>query len=158
MPGDRQNTYKYTYTYMQIITGPQYSQGGKWLIRTIAKYHCLIVLSNDGKGLHTTFVAWKIKQNINKDTIRHRCAEKPVSFYDSPNEIQPGFERDLTSRVPNTNVRGVFFIYTTFCQLIKLSYLCFGFIRGIWLITKTPCPNKSNCSETLVVLAWPQTH
>lgn len=45
---------------MQIITVPQYSQGGKWLIRSIVKYHCLTALSDDGKGVHSTFISWKI--------------------------------------------------------------------------------------------------
>lgn len=45
-----------------IITGSQFHQGGKWLARTIAKYHCLTVLSDDGKGLHTTRTSLKKKK------------------------------------------------------------------------------------------------
>lgn len=56
------------YTHKQIIIKTQYSQGGKWFIMTVVKYHCLTVPTADGKGL---FITFNTMENIKKDHQLH---------------------------------------------------------------------------------------
>lgn len=140
-----------------IITGSQFHQGGKWLARTIAKYHCLTVLSDDGKGLHTTRTSLKKKPqqtNNNKKPnkkptiqkhphktqkktqqrhfIRHRLTEKPVSFHESPDELQPGFLSADFSHTQYKHYRSgdflsiynIFFIPLTYDLSLSEAYDC----------------------------------
>lgn len=80
------------YTHKQIIIKTQYSQGGKWFIMTVVKYHCLTVPTADGKGLFTTF---NTMENIKKRSsitlfLKHKHA---VLCHDSPNEMRLDFVR-----------------------------------------------------------------
>lgn len=100
---------------MKISARPQYSQGGKWLLRSTAKYHHLTVLSDDGKDLqqpsyHGKYLKKKNQRyylSIKTLFIRHEYGEEPVSFCDSPDEIHLGFMRDLTSRVHSSDITEV---------------------------------------------------